>query len=199
MKFFLTNLGNNQFILGYLFLKEFNPKIDWEKAQLLDRELEIKTMGFWQAQEKVRQFQNAAIQRCGKPIEGHTLYLRKTTTSQKMAQEGQKTKEPNKIELLKEYQKHWKVFSKSQAQWFPPEREESMTIKLLPNVPASINCKVYPLNQKEMDILRKFLAEEEERGYIKQGSSPYTTPVFFVGKKDLEELQPVMDYRKLNK
>jgi len=46
MKFFLTNLGNNQFILGYLFLKEFNPKIDWEKAQLLDRELEIKTMGF---------------------------------------------------------------------------------------------------------------------------------------------------------
>jgi len=88
MKFFLTNLGNDWFILGYLFLKTFNPKIDWEKAQLLDGELEIETMGFRQAQEKVQWFQNAAIQRCGKPMEGHVLYLRKTTISQKMAQEG---------------------------------------------------------------------------------------------------------------
>jgi len=72
-------------------------------------------------------------------------------------------------------------------------------IKLLPNALTSINCKVYPLNQKEMDILRKFLVEEEEKGYIRQGSSPYTAPVFFVGKKDLEQLRPVMDYRELNK
>jgi len=74
-----------------------------------------------------------------------------------------------------------------------------MAIKLLLNAPTSINCKVYPLNRKEMDILRKFLVEEEEKGYIKQGSSPYTAPVFFVGKKDSEELRLVMDYRKLNK
>jgi len=199
MKFFLTNLGNNRFILGYPFLKEFNPRIDWEKAQLLDGKLEIKTMGFQQAQEKVRWFQNVAIQKCGKPIEGHTLYLKKTTTSQKMAQEGRKVREPDKVELPKEYQKHWRVFSESQAQHFPPEREESMTIKLLPNAPTSINCKVYPLNRKETDTLRKFLAEEEEKGYIKQGSSPYTAPVFFVGKKDSEELRPVMDYHELNK
>jgi len=199
MKFFLTNLGNDQFILGYLFLKEFNPRIDWEKAWLLDGELEIETMGFRQAQEKVRRFQNAAIQKCGKPMEGYVLYLRKTTISQKMAQEGQRTRESSKVELPKEYQKYWRVFSKSQAQWFPPEREESMAIKLLPNAPTSINCKVYPLNRKEMDILRKFLAEEEKKGYIKQGSLPYTTPVFFVGKKDSEELQPVMDYQELNK
>jgi len=106
MKFFLTNLGNDWFILGYPFLKEFNPRIDWEKAQLLDRELEIKMMGFWQAQEKMQWFQNAAIQKCGKPIEGHALYLRKTTISQKMAQEGRKTKETGKTELPKEYQKH---------------------------------------------------------------------------------------------
>jgi len=32
MKFFLTNLGNDRFILGYPFLKEFNPRINWEKA-----------------------------------------------------------------------------------------------------------------------------------------------------------------------
>jgi len=86
MKFFLTNLGNDRFILGYPFLKSFNPKIDWEKGQILDGELEIETMGFQQAQKKVQWLQNTAIQKCGKPVEGHALYLKKgTTISQKMA------------------------------------------------------------------------------------------------------------------
>ena len=73
-----------------------------------------------------------------------------------------------------------------------------MKITLLPDAPPVINCKVYPLNKKETDVLRKFLTEEEKKGYIKQGSSSYTAPVFFVGKKDSEELRPVMDYRELN-
>jgi len=46
MKFFLTNLGNNQFILGYPFLKEFNPRINWEKAQLLDGNWKLRQWGF---------------------------------------------------------------------------------------------------------------------------------------------------------
>ena len=74
-----------------------------------------------------------------------------------------------------------------------------MRIDLLPGAPTSINCKVYPLNQKETKILKRFLKEEEEKGYITPGSSSYTAPVFFVGKKDSDELRPVMDYRELNK
>jgi hypothetical protein len=33
MKFFLTDLGKDQFILGYPFLYAFDPEIDWRKAQ----------------------------------------------------------------------------------------------------------------------------------------------------------------------
>jgi Reverse transcriptase (RNA-dependent DNA polymerase) len=47
--------------------------------------------------------------------------------------------------------------------------------------------------------LREFLYEEERKGYVVPGSSEYTAPVFFVGKKDSSELRPVMDYRELNK
>ena len=74
-----------------------------------------------------------------------------------------------------------------------------MAIELLPGAPTSINCKIYPLNSKETKILKEFLEEEEKKGYITPGSSPYTAPVFFVGKKDSQELRPVMDYRELNK
>ena len=36
------------------------------------------------------------------------------------------------------------------------------------------------------------------RHYIYKGSSPYTAPVFLIGKKDSNEKWVVMDYRKLN-
>ena len=85
------------------------------------------------------------------------------------------------------------------AQRFPLKRREDMAIELLPGAPTSINCKIYPLNSKETKILKEFLEEEEKKGYITPGSSPYTAPVFFVGKKDSQELRPVMDYRELNK
>ena len=89
-----------------------------------------------------------------------------------------------KKELPKEYQKHWKVFSEKLAQRFPPKQQEDMAIKLLLGAPTSINCKIYPLNSKETKILKEFLEEEEKKGYIMPGSSPYTALVFFLEKKD---------------
>ena len=74
-----------------------------------------------------------------------------------------------------------------------------MNIEFKPGALAVINCKVYPLNKKETDILQEFLNEEERKGYIKAGSLQYTSPVFFVGKKDSQELRPVMDYWEINK
>ena len=51
----------------------------------------------------------------------------------------------------------------------------------------------------EQDQLRIFLIEEEDKGYIYKGSSPYTAPVFLIGKKDSDERCVVMDYLRLNK
>ncbi len=69
---------------------------------------------------------------------------------------------------------------------------------MLLGAPKEIDCKVYPLSKMEQDQLRVFLAEEEEKGYIYKGSSPYTAPVFFISKKDSKEKRVIMDYRKLN-
>jgi hypothetical protein len=74
-----------------------------------------------------------------------------------------------------------------------------MAIILLPEAPTSINCKIYPLNQKKTSILKEFLEEEEQKGYITPGSSLYTAPIFFIEKKDSKELQPVINYWELNK
>ena len=45
-KFYLTSLGKEHFILGYPFLREFNPDIDWENREIKDGSVEIKTLSF---------------------------------------------------------------------------------------------------------------------------------------------------------
>ena len=200
MRFYLTNLGKDCFILGYPFLWEFNPRIDWKTGRLLEGNVEIETMRFDHTQKLVTKVQGQARRMCRDPAKRMALFVRKTTFSQRFAKEArQKGKDKETKEIPMEYQRHWKVFDSTVAEHFPPQREEDLKIELLPGAPTAINCKVYPLNTKETGILREFLQEEERKGYITQGSSPYMAPVFFIRKKNLDELRPVMDYREINK
>ena len=43
------------------------------------------------------------------------------------------------------------------------------------------------------------MAKELELGRIKEGPFPYTSPVYFINKKDSEEKCIIMDYREVNK
>ena len=92
--------------------------------------------------------------------------------------------EKNPHELPNKYRRHVIVFDEKKATQFPPKCKEELSIDLLPDAPKTINCKVYLLSKLEQDQLQSFLAEEEEKGYIYKESSPYTVPVFFIGKKD---------------
>ena len=60
-----------------------------------------------------------------------------------------------------------------------------------------MDCKVYPLSPTEDIALQKFIAENLEKGYIRQSKSPYAFPFFFIKKKN-GDLHPVQDYRRLN-
>ena len=74
-----------------------------------------------------------------------------------------------------------------------------MTIPLKEGSSDVINCKVYPLTCEERGLLEKFLAKELELGRIKKGPSLYTSPVYFINKKDSKEKRIIMDYREVNK
>ena len=159
-------------------------------GEIQDGEVKISTIGP----------QENHWERPGRTNEERAMYIRKTTTAQIWAQRTrEKRGKVEETRIPEKYEWHWKVFDKKLAQRFPPKRGEDMKIDLLPGAPTSINCKAYPLNQKETEILRKFLKEEEEKGHITPGSFSYTVPVFFVKKKDSDELRLVMDYRELNK
>jgi hypothetical protein len=46
MKFYLTGLGKDRFLMGHPFLWTFNPTIDGKEGPLLGGEVETKTSGF---------------------------------------------------------------------------------------------------------------------------------------------------------
>ncbi len=101
-------------------------------------------------------------------------------------------------EIPFKYLRHAKVFNKKEADRFPPKQEEDHTIKLKDDTPAVLDCKIYPLSHNQDKKLDKFLVEHLCKGYIRESSSPYASPFFFIKKKD-RKLQPIQDYQKLNK
>ncbi len=100
-------------------------------------------------------------------------------------------------EIPEEYARHANIFNEEKAKHFPPKREEDHTIKLKDDAPAVLDCKIYQLSPDQDQKLDEFLNEHLKKGYIWESSSPYTSPFFFIKKKD-RKLRPVQDYRKLN-
>ena len=65
------------------------------------------------------------------------------------------------------------------------------------DTPKSLDCKIYPLTLEEQGQLKAYIKDNLEKGYIRPSKLQYSSPFFFVGKKD-GKLRLVVDYRKLN-
>jgi hypothetical protein len=70
-------------------------------------------------------------------------------------------------------------------------------IELLPDAPATLDCKTYPFAKGQQKLLNKFLADHLAKGYICRSKLLYVLSFFFVGKKS-SKTQPVQDYCTLN-
>jgi hypothetical protein len=51
-RFYITNLGSDQAILGYPWLRDFNPRIDWKGGYVLGSKVIIETGLFQMAKER---------------------------------------------------------------------------------------------------------------------------------------------------
>ena len=76
-------------------------------------------------------------------------------------------------------------------------QEDDHVINLKPDTPSILDCKIYPLNPTETDMLAKWIKEHLDKNYIRLSKSPYAAPFFFIKKKDTT-LRPVQDYWALN-
>ena len=115
--FFMTNLGEDQLILGYLWLKEFNPTINWTQGTILGPPIKLGTT------RKSWKLKWAK----------HKIEARKTSISQHWAQ--QMGKDQKEVQVPEKFTRYANVFSEEAAKRFPPERPKDHKIELLPGAP----------------------------------------------------------------
>ena len=84
------------------------------------------------------------------------------------------------VEVPKEYQRHQRIFDPVESKKLPPSRPWDHTIMLTPDALDTLDCKLYPLPPKDNKALRKWLKEEEDKGYIRLSISPITSSFFFL-------------------
>ena len=147
----------------------------------------------------------ARWERLRKALKGHVqkklaTVIKKTHVAQEWAIEAHKKRlaKGEKLEELPlQYRKFADIFNEEKSHRFPPSRPEDHAIVLREGAPPSINCKVFALNKDKEEATKKFIAENSTLGYIEPSNSPWSSPWFFIKKKD-GNLCPVKDYQTVN-
>ncbi len=97
--------------------------------------------------------------------------------------------------LPKEYHEFLDVFSRTAADVLPPHRPCDHHIEVEGSLPKS--HALYAMSQDELRVLRKYLDEHLQKGFIRPSQSPIASPVLFA-KKPGGGLRFCVDYRGLN-
>jgi Reverse transcriptase (RNA-dependent DNA polymerase) len=185
LRFFLSNLGENKAILGYLWFAAFQPRINWKRGWIDHGQLPIVLhtpdatwVRFlpWQVNKP-------------RPINADRLYICQIIPDTKKTSEN--------LDILPQYHQYSRVFSEEASYEFPPSCVWDYAIELKPNAPAALPGKLIPLSQAEQGELCNFIVEHTKRGTIRPFKSPYKSCFFYIKKKD-GRLHPVQDYCPVN-
>jgi len=136
IRFLITNVGNEDVVLGYPWMATFEPQFTWctgtinsNALPIIIRSVNPSTIGESQiiAQAQVED-----------------SHVRATTSTDLAIKAQQYTKT---VAVPKEYQQFAKTFSKEESKRYPPKRAWDHAIEFKKDAPEAIDCKVYPMNR----------------------------------------------------
>jgi hypothetical protein len=169
-------------ILGYPWLHDYNPKVDWTEGKIEGEPLHVATAN--------NDYRYTLAKKLAAAVE-----INKASISQEWANWEKRNQE--EVMIPDEYKWHETVFSEEGAKHFPPMRPEDMEIKLEADTLKTINCKTYNLAEEESKIIKEFLNDNLAKGFISQSDSAWSTPVFFIDKTGGGKW-PIFDYQCVN-
>jgi hypothetical protein len=201
-KFYIAGLGEDRAILGYPWLRVFNPRINWDEGHVLGPPVEIeKALLKWVKQWNAREIVAAATSHeewePGDEIIANITQI-PSHAAQQWAIKANKSKPKDAHVLPKEYQRHERIFSEAGAERFPPSRATDMAVKLKPEAPETMDCKIYPMSRAELEEWKNFVAKNKCLGRIMDSKLRWASQVFFIKKKD-GSYRLIQDYQGVNK
>jgi hypothetical protein len=171
LRFFLSNLGENKAILGYLWFTAFQPRIDWRRGWIDHGQLPIVLRAPDATQARFLPC------RINKPrtISADRLYICWIIPDIRDT--------PEDLNIPPQYRQYSRVFSEEASHEFPLSHIWDHAIKLRPNAPAALPGKLIPLSKAEQGELHNFVAEHTKRGTIRPSKSPYKSCFSYIKKK----------------
>ncbi len=112
IRFLVTNIGNEDIVLGYPWMAAFEPKFTWKNGVINEKELPI----IIQSVNPSIPGQDPIIARIQGNEDNHRL---QATTSTKLAIKAQQY--TKKVEVPADYQHFHKVFSEEESKRYPPK------------------------------------------------------------------------------
>ena len=102
------------------------------------------------------------------------------------------------VQIPPEYQDLAEVFSETRANTLPPHRGQLDHPITLEEGAKPTYGPIYNLSETELSVLKSYIEEHIEKGFIRPSTSPFGAPVLFVKKAD-GSLRLCVDYRALNR
>lgn len=175
MCFHLYPSTQHSLILGFPWLKEHNPHIDWGSGRVVN-------------------WSRGCMDSCIKSSHDPGVKTVINTVSVKCETNSET---PNLARVPHCYHYLGEAFSKSKATSLPLHRPYDCPIDLIPGAPIP-KGRLYSLSGPERKAMTDYTIESSLKvGLIRPSSSPAGAGFFFVGKKD-GSLRPCIDYGPLN-
>ena len=224
LTFYVTPLDSScSSVLGYNWLKQYNPLIDWFSGHISFRSVDHR--GLAPSTEPpnsppVNTPSDSLPDPIPDPIPNSPpkvtpphislinahAYMRaaklpgSVSFQLQLSPEGVlgKTTSVNPADLSsipEDYHEFADVFSKGKADALPPHRPYDLKIDIDGTPPPN---RMYSLSQSELETLRSFIDEHVNLGFIRPSKSPHSAPILFIKKKD-GSLRLCVDYRGLNR
>ncbi len=115
-----------------------------------------------------------------------------------LKKQGSSTVTDPKSVVPSEYHDFLDVFSKEKADILPPHRKHDHRIELEKGHESGHGyAPLYNLSEGELQLVKKYLKEHLDKGFIESSTAPYASPILFA-KKPGGGLRFCVDYRKLN-
>ena len=173
--FFVANIGQDDYILGYPFFKVLTPNVDWHGAHI-EGTTSISTIdaSTWTPQVKGtrrRDTTPAWVRSIPGWEKGNEIWLQthvaKTTVASELAQKATDKTKRTWQEIVPEwYHRYGKVFSEEASEHFPDRRPWDHAIDLKEDAPGSINCHMYPLSPKVSRLTALMKAVGDDMGLV---------------------------------
>jgi hypothetical protein len=106
-RFYIMALGKDRIILGYPFLYDFNPKINWKSGKVLGEPVQLQSSRYMHVAKRIFFMQREAVKQAGRPKEGEAIYVCRTNIAQEWVQKADQDKIHLTLHTIpEEYQRH---------------------------------------------------------------------------------------------